>query len=137
MSEPEDEAAGDEDEEGEDEDEEEAAPGPLPPTCCPMRRKVVVGILAVLPETQCGVGDSELADFLRFDLETPGGKPVLAFRFCPWCGAARAPDAETRIVDVDIMRGEQGEGEGDEEGGFEPPSEFEPPGGGGGDDEKR
>ena len=105
------------------------APGPTPPdpaaaTCCAMRRKVVVGILAVLPEAQCGVADAELADFLRFDLESPGGKPVLAFRFCPWCGTARAPDAETRIVDYEV-RAEPG---GEDEDGFEPPSEgFDPP----------
>jgi hypothetical protein len=97
---------------------------PTPPSCCLMRRKVVVGILAVLAEAQCGVADAELADFLRFDLEAPGGKPVLAFRFCPWCGTARAPDAETRIVDYDVLKAEPA----DDEDGFEPPSDgFEPP----------
>lgn len=96
-----------------------------PSTCCPMRRKVVVGIIGVLPEEQSGVADSELADYLRFDLQGPDGKPVLAFRFCPWCGAARAPDAETRIVDV---RFAQAEPPSDAEG-FEPPRDFEPPSG--------
>jgi hypothetical protein len=100
---------------------------PPPRTCCPMRRKVVVGILGVLPEQQCGVGDAELADFLRFDLQTPDGKPVLAFRYCPWCGAARGPDTEFRIVDVGFVGNEEGEGD-DDEDGFEPPSSsFDPP----------
>jgi hypothetical protein len=101
-------------------------PEAAPRTCCPMRRKVVVGILGVLPEQQCGVGDAELADFLRFDLQTPDGKPVLAFRYCPWCGAARGPDTEFRIVDVGFVGG--GEEGDDDEDGFEPPSSsFEPP----------
>lgn len=105
-------------------------------TCCAMRRKVVVGILGVLPEAQCGVPDSELADFMRFDLEAPGGKPVIAFRFCPWCGAPRAPDGEVRIVDVRLVAGapdESGELEppGDDDGSgegpaWEPPRELEP-----------
>lgn len=87
-----------------------------------MRRKVVVGILGVLQEQQCGVPDSELADFMRFDLQTPDGKPVLAFRFCPWCGAPRDPAAEVRIVDVHVETGDP-----DESGEFEPPGDYEPP----------
>ena len=98
-----------------------AEPGPGT-TCCAMRRKVVVGILGVLPEQQCGVPDSELADFMRFDLQTPDNKPVLAFRYCPWCGVPRSPDAEVRIVDVSV-----GQGEPDESGEFEPPTDYEPP----------
>lgn len=93
-------------------------------TCCPMRRKVVVGIIGVLPEDKSGVADSELADFMRFDLQGPDGKPVLAFRFCPWCGAARMPDAEVRIVDVRFAEGPEPPPEQD---GFEPPKDFEPP----------
>jgi hypothetical protein len=85
-----------------------------------MRRKVVVGILGVLPEQQCGVSDTELADFMRFDLQTPDNKPVLAFRYCPWCGAARTPDSEVRIVDVRFAAEQPPTG-------FEPPNEFEPP----------
>jgi hypothetical protein len=95
-----------------------------------MRRKVVVGILGVLPEEQSGVPDSELADYMRFDLQTPDGKPVLAFRFCPWCGAARTPDAEVRIVDVRLDKpGEEPDfdGPGDEGPSFDPPKDFEPP----------
>ena len=88
-----------------------------------MRRKVVVGILGVLPEAQSGVPDSELADFMRFDLQTPDGKPVLAFRFCPWCGAARTPDAEVRIVDVRMGS----EAQPPPPTGFDPPQDYEPP----------
>lgn len=69
------------------------------PTCCQYRRKVLVGILKVLTEQECGVPDAEMADLLRFDLASPTGKPVLAFRYCPWCGRARDPGGETRIVD--------------------------------------
>ena len=68
--------------------------------CCPMRRKIVVGIIKVLNEEECGVSDTELADVMRFDLETPDGKAVLAFRYCPWCGKPRSAGGETRIVDV-------------------------------------
>ncbi len=91
-----------------------------------MRRKVVVGILGVLPEEQCGVPDSELADFMRFDLQTPDGKPVLAFRYCPWCGTVRSAEAEVRIVDVRVQPGDADES--GESGDFEPPKDgFEPP----------
>ena len=110
--------------EGKSGDEGKSGGSQQPTTCCPMRRKVVVGIIGVLPEDKSGVADSELADFMRFDLQGADGKPVLAFRFCPWCGAARAPDAEVRIVDV---RFAQAEPPPDPEGGFEPPKDFEPP----------
>ncbi len=75
---------------------EESAPS----TCCPLRRKIVVGIFRVFSEEECGISDSELADVMRFDLATPSGKPVLAFRFCPWCGKPREDGGETRVVDV-------------------------------------
>ena len=94
----------------------ESEPGPAAQTCCPMRRKVVVGILAVLPEDRCGVGDAELADFLRFDLESPSGSPVLSFRFCPWCGKERGVDEETRIVDLKHDEDESSEGDAPGEG---------------------
>lgn len=91
---------------------------PPPQTCCPIRRKVVVGILSVLPEEACGVPDSELADVIRFDLASPAGRPVIAFRFCPWCGKPRGAEDELRIVDIQIQPvdgDEEGEGEdGDE-----------------------
>lgn len=69
-------------------------------TCCLYRRKILVSISAVLPEQVCGVPDSHLADLLRFDMEVPTGHPVLAFRYCPWCGTARDLDGETRITDA-------------------------------------
>ena len=103
-----------------------------PPSCCAMRRKVIVGILAVLPEAQCGVADAELADFLRFDLDAPTGKPVLAFRFCPWCGERRGPGTEHRIVDIQVVGGEVSDDDDDDD--FTPPREasdddpgFDPP----------
>jgi len=69
-------------------------------TCCPYRRKILVGILAVLPEEQCGVSDAEVADLIDFDMESPTGKPVIKFRFCPWCGKAMTSDSEVRITEV-------------------------------------
>lgn len=59
-----------------------------------------MGILRVLSEEECGVPESELADVVRFDLSAPSGKPVISFRFCPWCGTPRDPTQETRIVDI-------------------------------------
>jgi hypothetical protein len=67
-------------------------------TCCPARRKFVVGILATLPEEQCGVPDTEVAEFIRFDLMAPGETPVISFRYCPWCGTERTLGSETRIT---------------------------------------
>ena len=81
-----------------------------PGTCCALRRKLLVGILRVLTEEECGVGDAELADVMRFDLSSPTGKPVIAFRYCPWCGKPRDERGETRIVDISPA-------EPDEEGG--------------------
>lgn len=86
--------------------------GPEPRSCCPIRRKVLVGILSVLPEEACGVPDSELADVVRFDLQSGSGRPVIAFRYCPWCGKARGPEDELRIVDVQIEAVEDDEDEG-------------------------
>lgn len=71
-----------------------------PVTCCLLRRKILVGILRVLSEDECGVPDSELADVLRFDLASADGKPVLGFMFCPWCGQPRDQQGETRIVSL-------------------------------------
>ena len=79
--------------------EPDSPPEPVE-TCCLYRRKVLVGILKVLTLEECGVPDAELADLMRFDLDSPTGKAVLAFRYCPWCGVARDPDGEIRIVDV-------------------------------------
>ena len=60
---------------------------PEPPklVCCAMRRKIALTPYS-LPEEMCGVSDAEVADFLIFDLKSPNGRPVLTFRFCPWCG---------------------------------------------------
>ena len=69
-------------------------------TCCVYRRKIVVGILRVLPEELCGVSDVELADLFSPDHKAESGKPVLAFRFCPWCGAPFKLDSEMRVTDL-------------------------------------
>lgn len=69
-------------------------------TCCLYRRKLVIGLLAVLPEEECGVKDSEVADLIDFDLQAPSGKPVIRVRFCPWCGKPWDGKSEQRIVDI-------------------------------------
>ena len=84
----------------EPEDDADSAEEPQVHTCCPMRRKIMVGILKVFSEEECGISDSELADVMRFDLQSPTGKPVLAFRYCPWCGQPRDQAGESRVVDV-------------------------------------
>ncbi len=76
-----------------------------PKTCCQMRRKVVLLLGPVLPQNVCGVPDSELADFLRFDITGPQNQngqsmPVLATRFCPWCGTRRNDNDETRVTAI-------------------------------------
>lgn len=76
-------------------------------TCCQYRRKFVVGILGVLPEEQCGVADSEIADLIDFALPSPSGKPVIRFRFCPWCGKPFTPDSEIRIADISQEDGDR------------------------------
>ncbi len=50
-----------------------------------MRKKIVLTPYS-LPQDVCGVSDAEVADFLVFDVKSPNGRPVLTFRFCPWCG---------------------------------------------------
>jgi len=71
-----------------------------------MRRKIIIFIGPTIPEDVCGVPDSVLADYLRFDLppvKCPDGieRPVLAFRHCPWCGAVYTPGlSETRTTVV-------------------------------------
>jgi hypothetical protein len=75
--------------------------GPAAPTtCCSMRRKAVVGVMALLPEEVCGVSDSEMADFIVFDATGPIAEhaTVLRFRFCPWCGTPRLPGTEERVT---------------------------------------
>jgi len=89
-----------------------------PVTCCLLRRKILVGILRVLSEDECGVPDSELADVLRFDLASADGKPVLGFMFCPWCGQPRDQQGETRIVSLAPPPEPD-----DDDGGFSPPGD--------------
>jgi len=73
-------------------------------TCCALRRKIVVGIWRFEPEETCGVGDSELLDVTVFD---PDGKgQTVHFRYCPWCGVARAKAGETRVTEPPIEGGE-------------------------------
>lgn len=65
-------------------------PGPgTPPapagTCCRLRAKVALFPMTI-PEEICGVPSAELADVMLFDQKSPLGKPVITFRFCPWCG---------------------------------------------------
>lgn len=72
-------------------------------TCCAFRRKIVLAIIKVLPEEVCGVSDAELADLLDFTQQASSGKPILAVRFCPWCGAPRKPDSETRVSDLHVL----------------------------------
>lgn len=65
------------------------APAATPPVpagmCCRLRAKVALFPVAI-PEQLCGVPSSELADVMVFDEKSPGGKPLITFRFCPWCG---------------------------------------------------
>lgn len=82
---------------GECHDSLDAEP-PMPGNCCELRRKILVGIQAVLPEEACGVSDAALADVYRPDMRLPNGQPVLAFRFCPWCGKPRPFTGEYRIT---------------------------------------
>jgi len=68
-------------------------------TCCLTRRKVIVGILKILTEEECGIGEGELAGFIRWGKKTSAGTTILAFRFCPWCGEERDPEDEARITE--------------------------------------
>jgi hypothetical protein len=72
-------------------------------TCCDMRRKVALGIAKVFSEAESGVPDSVMIDFHDFDYSSPTNMPVaaaLSFRFCPWCGTKRDPNAEKRRTEV-------------------------------------
>ncbi len=69
-------------------------------TCCVYRRKIVVAITHVLPEAMCGVSDVELADLFDPDRKATSGKPVIAFRYCPWCGEPFTPSSEMRVTDL-------------------------------------
>lgn len=57
------------------------------PRCsCQMRRKVQINGFTHVSFEDCGVPDSVIADFVKWDVMSPMGRPVLVFNFCPWCG---------------------------------------------------
>ncbi|MCZ2418686.1 MAG: hypothetical protein LC123_02425 [Burkholderiales bacterium] len=98
----------DEDEGGGPDRPPEPEPDPPPGTrrvapkggsCCALRTKIVVGVVGTIPEEACGVPDSALADVLRWDETSTHGRPILAFRFCPWCGARRVEGTNERVVE--------------------------------------
>lgn len=74
---------------------------------CDLRKKIVIAIIAVLDEEECGVSDSALADAFDPDLPGPDGKPVLRMRYCGWCGKV-APKPE-HITDFNIKEMEERE----------------------------
>jgi hypothetical protein len=84
---------------------------PTPPkdSCCPYRRKIALGVIHVFTEEECGVSDVMLADLYRPELSAGGGsrKPVVGFRWCPWCGTPRDFDSETLITDVNVVEPEE------------------------------
>jgi hypothetical protein len=78
--------------------------------CCLMRKKVMAAPL-VLTEKFCGVPDTVLADFVRFDLpNTPvdtNGRPVpvIKWAFCAWCGHRLSDSEPVRIAPpIDIAQ---------------------------------
>lgn len=69
------------------------------PTCCLMRRKVIIGVFKVLSAEESGVPDVEEAPYIDFDYTSPLGVPVkraYKFAFCPWCGKKRDDTQERR-----------------------------------------
>ena len=90
--------------------------------CCKMREKFVVGILGINPTVPEPV---DLVDFLDFDVKTPGGRPILHIKYCPFCGKLIPRDSVKRVVEPPWKKGE---GPGDErpEGSFEPPHDYDP-----------
>lgn len=96
-------------------------------TCCLMRRKTTVFLGPVIPEEVCGVSDLILADFMRFDMDAvvcPDGKkrPILGFKFCPWCGKPFVPGkSETRTTAFGAAPEEDESGE-----GWKKPTEWTP-----------
>ena len=71
-----------------------------PASCCQMRRKVVVAVVKVLKPEECGVPDSELADFVMHGQDSPRGSPIIAFKYCAWCGTKRDNGDEMRITEI-------------------------------------
>jgi hypothetical protein len=71
--------------------------------CCIMRRKIALGIAKVYSQEECGVSDSEMAEFHDFGYRSTSELPVaaaLSIRFCPWCGTKRNSDSTRRVVEV-------------------------------------
>jgi hypothetical protein len=70
-----------------------------------MRIKVPLAAMPYLSEAECGIPDSILADFMRFDLVAPPGPDgkrhaVISIAFCPWCGKRREYGTDTRVTDI-------------------------------------
>jgi len=76
--------------------------------CCDMHKKVGLGIARVYAEEECGVPDSVMVDYHDFNYESASSLPVaaaLSFKFCPWCGTARADqDPDRRTTEVVRLR---------------------------------
>lgn len=56
-----------------------------PTSSCLMRQKCAPTI-AVIPAPLCGVPDSVLLDFAKWDQVSPTGKKIIQPKFCMWCG---------------------------------------------------
>jgi hypothetical protein len=66
-----------------------------------MHKKVVLQISRLRTEEECGVPDSAIVDFHDFGYRSETELPVraaLSFRFCPWCGAPRDDNDQTRRI---------------------------------------
>lgn len=55
----------------------------MPLACCKLRKKIAISLM-MLPESICGIPDSEVLDVLTF--EKVDGLDGVQPRFCPWCG---------------------------------------------------
>ncbi len=78
---------------------------------CPMRRKIKLAIVANHTAEECGVPDSEVADFWQPDLTGVHGHPVIKLRYCPWCG--RLLEKIVAVTDINCETHE-GNDEGEE-----------------------
>lgn len=83
-------------------------PPPGPVNCCQMRRKVVIGLIAILPESECGIPDSVMSDFLDFE-QKAAGQSMIQVAYCAWCGARRGKNHEKRICLAPFKPDESGE----------------------------
>lgn len=68
--------------------------------CCKLRKKVVLGIMLIRSEAECGVPDSEMADVMAFD-ESKSDRPIICVQYCPWCGAKIELDENSTITEID------------------------------------